>query len=536
MDQPSMRKTTLPYTTTGVTSRFIQDYLNYMPCLDGFYKYKVNLDAFEQVIADKSKTTLNREVLVSELTQQYDGIALTEEVRTNISLLANDNTFTITTAHQPNIFGGFLFFLNKILSTINIAEQLRERYPQFNFVPVYWIGGEDHDFEEINHIHLFGERLTWDHAAAGPVGRMDTAGMDDVINQIEEKLGGMPHATELLAMVRQAYNEHETLGKATLWLANELFGRFGLVVVDQDRKAYKEVFKHVIQDEILNNRVTGLINDTIESINQCNYKLQASPREINMFYLSPGRRDRIVLNDSTGHYEALGYKVFTKEELLDEIDQHPENFSPNVFLRPLLQETILPNLAYVGGGGEVAYWLELRSIFEHYGVNYPMLVLRSIAAILDKNACKKLQKLELSKEDLFVEEEALIKQYVKDRTTQSLELVEEKAETERIFNAIIEKAKAVDPTLAPSVEGAKQGQIKALETLETKILRAEKRNFEVAVNQIRGLKSKLFPGGTLMERVDNFLPFYAAQGPAFIDDLKQHLDPFEGQFVLLFEE
>lgn len=507
-----------------------------MPCLDGFYKYKVNKETIEQVIADKSQTTLHRDVLVQELNLQYKGLAITDAVRNNISLLANNNTFTIATAHQPNIFGGFLFFVNKILSTINIAEQLREQYPQFNFVPVYWIGSEDHDFEEINHIHLFGEKLTWEHEAGGPVGRMDTKGLDAVINQIEEKLGGMPHAADLLALVRQAYTQHDTLGKATLWLANELFGRYGLVVVDQDRKAYKEVFKHVIEDEILNNRVTGLINDTIESINQCNYKLQASPREINMFYLSPGRRDRVVYHESTGQYEALGHKLFTKEALIAEIDQHPENFSPNVFLRPLLQETILPNLAYVGGGGEVAYWLELRSIFEHYGVNYPMLVLRSIAAILDKNACKKLQKLELNKEDLFVEEEALIKQYVKDRTTQSLELVEEKQETERIFNAILEKAKAVDPTLASSVEGAKQGQIKALETLETKLLRAEKRNFEVAVNQIRGLKAKLFPSGTLMERYDNFLPYYAANGPAFIDDLKQHLDPFEGQFVLLFEE
>ncbi len=529
-----MKKTTLPYPTTGVLSRFIQDYLNYMPCLNGFYKYKVNLESFEQVIADKKQNVLHREVLVSELKQQYHGIGIGDAVRENIKLLADDNTFTITTAHQPNIFGGFLFFVNKILSTINIAEQLRKRYPQHNFVPVYWIGSEDHDFEEINHIHLFGEKLVWEHPAGGPVGRMDTKGMDALVNHIEEKLGGLPHAPELLALLRQAYG-HETLGKSTLWLANELFGKYGVVVVDQDRKAYKEIFKPVIQDEILNNRVTGLINSTIESINQCNYKLQASPREINMFYLSPGRRDRIVLNES-GKYEALGHKLFTKDELLAEIEQHPENFSPNVFLRPLLQETILPNLAYVGGGGEVAYWLELRSIFEHYGVNYPMLVLRSIAAILDKNACKKLQKLELPKEHLFVEEEALIKQYVKEHTSQTLELAEERADTERIFNAILEKAKAVDPTLASSVEGSKQGQLKALEVLETKLLRAEKRNQETAVNQIRGLKAKLFPNGNLMERVDNFLPYYAAQGPAFIDELKSHLDPFEGQFVLLFEE
>lgn len=531
-----MKKTTLPYSTAGVLSRFLQDYLRYMPCLDGFYKYRVDIEAIKQVIADKSQNKLHREVLTTTLKQQYQGMGLHSLVRENLALLSDGNTFTITTAHQPNIFGGFLFFVNKILSTINIAEQLRLRYPQYNFVPVYWIGSEDHDFEEINHINLFGEKLVWNRAPEGPVGRMDTKGLEAVIAQIEDKLGGAAHGQELMGLLKQAYTQHDTLGKATLWLVNELFGRYGLVVVDQDQKSYKELFKHVIHDEIFHNRVTGLINDTIASINQCNYKLQASPREINMFYLSPGRRDRIVLNDTSGQYEALGHKTFTQEQLATEIEQHPENFSPNVFLRPLLQETILPNLAYVGGGGEVAYWLELRSIFEHYGVNYPMLVLRSIAAILDKNACKRLQKLELQKEDLFEEEEALIKRYVKERTLQSLELVEEKSETERIFNAILDKAKAVDPTLAPSVEGAKQGQIKALEVLETKLLRAEKRNQEVAVNQIRGLKAKLFPNGNLMERVDNFLPYYAAQGTDFFDALKVHLNPFEGQFVLLFEE
>lgn len=530
-----MKHYEIEYSTAEILSPILKDYLEACDCQQPFYKYPFDIANIEQVIADKE--SVNRGVLVAQLQEDYTSLKITEATSLNIKRLADEKTFTVTTAHQPNVFTGYLYYTNKILGAIKTAEVLNERYPQYHFVPVYWIGSEDHDFEEINHINLFGEKIEWLNDEHGPVGHMNPHTLQAQIGQIQEKLGNMPYAEELIALFKAAYTGHDTLAKATAFMVNELFGKYGLVVMDQDKKAYKEQFKHVIKDELENNRVGTLLNDTIEQLNACNYKIQANPREINLFYYKPGLRERIVWNEDTSHFEVLNTDLtFTTEAMLAEVDEYPERFSPNVFLRPIFQESLLPNVAYVGGGGEVAYWLELKRIFDHYGVNYPMLMLRNIASIMDKTACKKMEKLSLTKEDLFQDEEALIKRYVKENTNQNLELAKEKEEIEKLYDRIQEKAISVDPTLERTVEGQKQGQLNALAGLEAKILRAEKKNFDTAVNQIRSVKGRLFPNGKLMERVDNFIPFYAKYGAAYFDEVKDAFDPFGKKFTLFFEE
>lgn len=532
-----MKHYTLAYSDTGILSPILKDYLEACDCQQQFYKYPFDISSIPQVIADKQQENIDRKLLVAQLQQQYEGLKVSEATAANIKSLINTKTFTVTTAHQPNVFTGFLYYTNKILGAIKTAEVLNEHYPDYHFVPVYWIGSEDHDFEEINHINLFGEKIEWHNNEHGPVGHMNPNTLQAQIGVIAEKLGDMPYAEALIELFTKAYTGHKTLAEATTYLVNELFGQYGLVVMDQDRKAYKEKFKHVIKDELQNNRVGALLNDTIEQLNACNYKIQANPREINLFYFKPGLRERIVWNDDTNRYEVLNTELqFSKEDMLAEVDIHPECFSPNVFLRPLFQESLLPNVAYVGGGGEVAYWLELKRIFDHYQVNYPMLMLRNIAGIMDKTACKKMEKLGLNKKDLFIEEETLIKRYVKEHTNQSLELAQEKEDVEQLYARIQEKAISVDPTLERTVEGQKQGQLNALAGLEAKILRAEKKNFDIAVNQIRSVKGRLFPNGKLMERIDNFIPFYAKYGPAYFDEVKNAFNPFGKEFTLFFEE
>lgn len=530
-----MKHYTIAYQTTGILSNIIQDYIDECGCQQNFYKYPFSLNSFPDIIADKAKDNTNRRLLVDELKAQYALVNASEATLDNIDALLDENTFTITTAHQPNIFTGYLYFMNKVLGAVKTTEVLKVKYPEYNFIPVYWIGSEDHDFEEINHINLFGETLTWDAEGGGAVGRMDPKGLKAQIDVIAEKLGDMPFAAELIGILREAYEGHDTLGQATFYLVNKLFGKYGLVVLDQDRKAYKASFSHVIKDELQHQRVSSIINATIEELNDCNYKIQASPRELNLFYLWNDRRERIVFEND--QYQVLNTDmIFSLNEILQEVDDRPERFSTNVFLRPVLQEYLLPNLAYVGGAGELAYWLELKAIFDHYKVNYPMLMLRNVSGIMDKNACKKMEKLGLSKEDLFIDEEQLIKDYVKEHTNQSLELTKEKEQLTAFYDTILEKAISVDATLKGAVEGQKQGQLNALNGLEAKILRAEKKNFDIAVNQIRSVKGKLFPNGKLMERVDNFIPFYAKYGTELFDIVKDAFDPFGKQFTLFFEE
>ena len=532
-----MKQILLDHAEANILTRMVRDYLTEAPCLTGFYKYHFDVAEFDKVIEDKSKGTLHREVLVKVLVRQYTVAGLDGKPLDNIELLKNENTFTITTAHQPNIFTGYLFFVYKILSAINIAEQLKASHPQLNFVPVYWMGSEDHDFEEISSINLYGEKLQWQYPAGGPVGRMGTGGLEPLIDTIEQKLDGQPHAKELVALLRTAYLEHGTLADATRYLVHQLFGKFGLLIINQDDAELKQLFVPVLKDEVLNSRVSGMVESTINSINACNYKLQASPREINCFYLGKGKRERIVFDNATNQFSVLNTNVvFGREEIAADMDAHPQDYSPNVFLRPLYQETVLPNLAYIGGGGEVSYWLELSALFDYYKVNYPMLVLRSSLGVLDKNAAKKLEKLAVTPQDLCVEEETLVKEYVRRNSINALDLHLEKEQVAAIFSAVRSKASLVDVTLEKAVDGQQQAALNILDTLEGKILRAEKRNFETATTQLRALKNKLFPGGAPQERYENFIPYYAANGANWLDEIKPYCNPFDKAFGILVEE
>jgi uncharacterized protein YllA (UPF0747 family) len=226
---------------------------------------------------------------------------------------------------------------------------------------------------------------------------------------------------------------------------------------------------------------------------------------------------------------------FTEEDMIDEIENHPERFSPNVIMRPLFQELIVPNLAYIGGGGELAYWLERKSQFEHFGINFPMLIRRNSAMWVDKGSIKKMNKFGLNVNDLAGEIEALVKEFVRKNSEGELSLNAEKSALEAIFKDIATKTKKTDPTLVKTVWAEHAKQLKSLENLENRLLKAEKQKQEISINQIRGLKDRLFPGDGLTERKENFLQYYVRYGDSFFDVLKENLHPLEKGFVVVLD-
>ena len=227
---------------------------------------------------------------------------------------------------------------------------------------------------------------------------------------------------------------------------------------------------------------------------------------------------------------------FTGEELRAELQAHPERFSPNVITRPLYQEYILPNLAYIGGGGELAYWLERKEQFAHFDIPFPMLIRRNSVLWIDKGSVKRMEKVEIGLEDLLGDVEVLVKRYVKEHTENELSLKEEKKQISQIYNHIMDQAKEIDPTLVKSVKAELAKQMNSLATIETKLIRAEKNRHEIAINQIRSLKDKLFPNNGLQERHDNFMSIYLKHGRQFFEVLLEHLDPLDmGNFVVVVE-
>lgn len=510
-------------------------YATAQPELQPFYKYPVSIDSFGQIIADKKKDSIDRELLISVLKEQYQKLDTSPEVLAEIESLADPNTFTIITAHQPSLFTGPLYYIYKIISTIHLSRKLNEKYPDQHIVPVFITGGEDHDFEEMNHASIFGKEIRWENDESGSVAMMGTASLQECITQLKEILGSSPKAEEVGQLIETCYTRHDQYGPASVDLVNELFKSYGLVVIDMNKPELKRRFIPIMEQELFEQPSRSLIEATTKKLEEAGFSQQAYPREINLFYLRDQIRERIVQEGDTFKVLNTDY-AFTEAELREELHQHPEHFSPNVVIRPLYQEYILPNLAYIGGGGEIAYWLERKTQFEHFGINFPMLIRRNSVLWIDKGNAKKMEKLGLQVADLFTETEALIKSYVKANSENELSLREEKKQLNAIFNGIVDKIKEVDQTLVKTVKAEAANQMNSLNGLEGRLLKAEKQRHEIELNQIRGVKEKLFPGNGLQERSDNFLNFYLRYGTEFFDTLLKELDPLEEGFVVVLDQ
>lgn len=524
----------LPFTETGFCSPIIADFLTGRTPLRSFYEYiQVNPD-FDKAMHVKSTQPLRRDLLADALYKQYQGVEIREEVRANIGLLQATNTFTICTAHQPNIFTGYLYFVYKILQTIKLSRDLAAKYPKNHFVPVYYMGSEDADLDELGSIQLNGKTLTWDTDQKGAVGRMNTTGLDEMIKKVADAVGFEPHGPALVEMLEKAYLGHKTIQEATLSLVNDLFGCYGLVVLIPDNPAFKQQLIPVMEEELWQQSSAAIVGKTIEKLAE-HYKVQANPREINLFYLIEDKRERIVKDGEL--WKILHTSLsFSGEQLKEELYTHPERFSPNVILRGILQETILPNIAFIGGGGEVAYWLELKELFQHHKVPYPIILLRNSFLWIKKDLHDRQRKLGINTEALFEDTELLVNRFVHEHTNAALVLREEYAAVEKLFNELEEKAKTIDVTLIATVNGERTRALKSIGKLEHKFLRAEKKKFAWQTEQIRALKERLFPGNSLQERKENFMPYYAQYGPGWFDMMLKAVKPVTDQFGVISEE
>lgn len=533
-----MQKYFLEFSQTGILPSLILDYLSNDKGLSKFYSYRPEISAFEKVIEQKQKEKVNRKILVEVLHDQYASVfnnnfEFNTNVKSNIELLISENTFTVTTGHQLNIFTGPLYFFYKIISTINLSEKLKQQYPHYNFIPVYWMASEDHDLEEINHIQLFGKKIIWNQDQKGACGRISTASLTTVIKELKLLTGDNKNASEIIRLFEDAYLKNKKLSDATRYLVHHLFSKYSLVIIDGDDKKLKTEFAEILEDDLKNKSAFKIVNETVTHLGK-KYKTQVNPREINLFYLKDGIRGRIVFESSKFKVQDSTMK-FSEREIIEELKKHPENFSPNVVLRPLYQEKVLPNLAYVGGPGEIGYWLEYKAMFDYYKINFPVLMLRNTVLWLENSTVSRMNKFSLAAGDLFQPEDVLIKNFVKKNSEDAISLKQEITEVEKSFESIKRKADQSDQSILTSIEGEKQKTLNIFNNLEAKLIRAEKKKQETNINQIRKLHEKIFPETSFQERYDNFIPYYLKYGEIFLKVLKENLDPFDFRLVVLGE-
>ncbi|MGK7394891.1 MAG: bacillithiol biosynthesis cysteine-adding enzyme BshC [Candidatus Cyclobacteriaceae bacterium M3_2C_046] len=500
------------------------DYIDQNDALKPFYHLYPNLDHFQEQLNSKTLAEPIRQELTQVLNEQYHPLPQSEKLRKNIGALAEAKTFTITTGHQLNLFTGPMFFIYKIVTVINLCKKLQERYPDYHFVPVYWMASEDHDFAEINHFHLFNQTYTWQTEQKGPVGRFSTDGIDKVLDELPEK----PEIFE------KAYLEHENLATATRYLVNELFGEQGLVILNADHPRLKKLFIPFTKNDILENTSNHLVEQASRDLADNGYKNQVFSREINFFYMKDQLRERLVKEED--FYKVLNSSVtFTQEELIREIETHPEHFSPNVVTRPVYQESILPNLAYIGGPAEIAYWMQLKPVFDHCQLPFPILIPRNFGLVINKTSAKKIHKVNLATSEIFLKINDLKEKYLEQNGLNTYQLDQPSQHMHKVFDQIKQAAREIDPSLEGFI-GAEENKVdKMISNIEKRLKKAEEKRQEVALRQLENIREKLFPGDGLQERTDNFLNFYL-NSPELLDFLLHHFDPLDFRFNIIWDE
>jgi bacillithiol synthase len=522
----------ISYEATGNFSKMVLDYVKGDEQLQPFYAQPVSIDGIKKTIEARKTFATDRKLLVDVLQKHYADATPTAQQLQNILLLANDNCFTVTTAHQPNIFTGHLYFIYKILHAIKLCQKLKTEMPGNDFVPVYYMGSEDADLEELGHIYINGVKHEWKTNQTGAVGRMKVdKALVQMMDVIEGEIAVDPFGKDIINQMKAAYVEGLTIEQATFKLVNALFGEYGLIILLPDDADYKRAFIPVVAKELLEQFSHAIVEATATKFPK-QYKVQAGGRELNLFYLKDDRRDRI--EKAADHFKVVDTEIsFTEAEIISELETYPERFSANVILRPVFQEMILPNIAFIGGGGEIAYWLELKNVFDAVQAPYPVLVLRNSFLLVEKSYDVKAKNLGFDVVDLFKPEHDLMNVLVKRDSAVQLSLENEKQSIHDFYSGLRNTAGAVDTTLQAHTEALEKQALRKIEALEKKMLRAEKKKFDAQQRQLHKLKNQLFPHNSLQERIENFMPFYAKWGKGFIKTIYDNSLSLQQEFVIL---
>jgi bacillithiol biosynthesis cysteine-adding enzyme BshC len=526
----------IPFRDTNYFSPLICDYLDEKETLKPFYNRFPKLEQFKMQIEEKQLNFSNkmRQVLVQSLKKQYSNISASQLTQSHLDSLENSNTFTVVTGHQLNLFTGPLYFFYKIISTINLCKELKGAYPENNFVPIYWMASEDHDFAEINFFNFKGKKVQWNREASGAVGDLKLDGLDQVFEAYSSQLPSTSNASELKKIFKEAYTKHADLAQAMRFLVNELFKDYGLVIVDGNDRDLKSCFIPYLQEELTQQTSFTKVSEANHKLNalEGNYKIQVNPRTINLFYITDGIRERIVENE--GMYYVNNTDIsWSKSEIVKHLNEKPERFSPNVIMRPLYQEVVLPNLCYIGGGGELAYWLQLKSNFDSHDVVFPMLLLRNSALLITEKQNEKLDKMNLEVSDLFLNQEDLKTKITKQISAINIDFSTQKQHLKEQFKALYDLAEQTDASFKGAVAAQEQKQINGIENLEKRLLKAQKRKLSDHINRAVELQNELFPNESLQERYMNFSEFYLDCGSNLIPKFIRSLEPLQGEFSIV---
>lgn len=519
-----------PFPEIDSIPQLIKDFL--AKDIDGFETAVFNLENMRLQFEAKKKSfsAEKRTILCETFRSQYEGFDLSADQSKNIQLLSNDNTFTVTTGHQLNLFTGPAFFIYKILQTIKLADFLNAHFTESKVIPIFWMATEDHDFEEINHFSTDKNYYEISADSGGAVGRIKVKDAP-FITAFEKEFKDSPFGEELIALLKKAYHDGNTLAQATRIIVQHLFSEFGLLVLDGDNRNLKMEMKALFKEELLHQTVFESTKNTISFLEEKYGKVQVNPREINLFYLTETRdriafeNDQFILVDKN--------KTFSKDELLSELEHYPERFSPNALLRPVFQEVVLPNLAYIGGNAEIMYWLELKVYFAKINIPFPILIPRASILVLTQKTLDKTEALGLNRDDYFRDFNQVSRELLLENHDILNLLQKQENELEHQFQQLKESAKKTDVTFGNLVDAEKTRQLKSFKRMQKRLLRAEKIKQSEKLRRLKNLFETVHPGNKWQERTLNFSSFYSILGPEWLQNCYREIRVEHSELIIL---
>ncbi|WP_052295755.1 bacillithiol biosynthesis cysteine-adding enzyme BshC [Weeksella virosa] len=507
------------------------DYLSKNENVEPFYQAYPNEENLLKQAEKKLRSYSRRELLVERLQAQYSEISLTQKQRENIELLKNSHTLTITTGHQLNLLTGPVFFFYKILQTIKMCASLNESQKKYSFVPIFWMATEDHDFEEINHFNFQNRKFIWEHPHGGAVGRLSLEGIEEVVDAFLNFFPESERKKELKKIIDKSYCSAKNLSQATRIFVQELLGEYGILCLDGDDARLKKEMIPIFEKELIEQSSQTKIQEQSAALHDLGYTIQVYPRPINLFYLHGSKRERIV--EEEGRFMVLNTNLsFYRKEIIDELYAYPEKFSPNVVLRPVYQEVILPNVAYIGGGGELAYWLQLKSNFVELDVDFPLLFLRNSLLFLSEKQHSKQLRLQLSNQELFYPIHELVREKVRQESTVYHTILPYENRLIDLFDELEKLAEQTNPTFSDMLQAQRSKQLKGFDKLKKRMMKAEIKEHQALSNRIKKLKNELFPQGELQERHVNFSDFWLDYGKDWLNDVYDAISPFTFGFII----
>ncbi|MBI4548454.1 MAG: bacillithiol biosynthesis cysteine-adding enzyme BshC [Ignavibacteriae bacterium] len=537
----------LPRSTEGGFSGLFIDYLNDFRKVQQYFEIDFHsLQNFSSHVERVRAQCKHRSAVVEVLKEQNQRFGASQNTFENIDQLVNDNTVAVVTGQQVGILGGPLYTVYKIITAIKLAKQLNASYPQYKFIPVFWLEGEDHDFEEVNKVGL----LNPDHQPikveylvngkrpdknVGPVGEIILDGyIQAFFENVQKTLTNSEYKKTLLQFLQESYAQNVTLNQAFASSLNKFFESEGLVFISSNDKRLKHILSPIFQKELQEYpKISQLIIQQSAELEE-QYHAQIKTKALNLFLFHKG--GRYFIEPRENDFSLKGTRqYFQKEELLRIAAETPELLSPNVALRPICQDTLLPTLAYVAGPSEVAYFAQLKSVYAYFNLTMPIIYPRASATIVEEKLERILEKYQLDLIEFFGHQEKINRKVID--LISEVKIDEMFQETQRRIHDQLNELKFglnyIDSTLLGPLESTKDKIESYLNVLKEKVVAAQQRKHEIALRQVQKVSNSIFPNKDFQERELSIIYFMNKYGLEFVKWLQHevHIDQFQHQVI-----